>query len=746
MSEAAPFAKTGGLADVGGALPQAQAGLGARVRVFLPFYPRVREGDHSLEPTGVEVPVEIDGRILGARLWRCMKGGVEYLFVDQPEFFDRPGLYGEGGKDYPDNILRFGFFCKAAAEAVLSQGWEVDVLHCHDWQTGLMPVYLATVYREREILRRAAVIYTIHNLAYQGLADFSFLPRLHLPPELDDPGMLEFYGRLSPMKGGIRFSDYVTTVSRTYAREILTARYGCGLEGFLRLKANRIRGIRNGIDVDEWNPGTDPYIEKNYSKEDLSGKAECVRALRREMGLKDRPSRPLVGFIGRLVSQKGVDLILNSLEALVARNLQFVFLGEGEREFAKGLRETARRYPGEVGGVIGYGEPIAHRVTAGADIFLMPSRFEPCGLNQQYALRYGAVPVVHKTGGLADTVIHATERTLSNGRATGFVFRSYSSKDLLWALDRALDLWRDQDTWRRLARNGMSLDLSWSRAARKYLGLYRAARREARGGKRPDLAFAAESPHRGRWGTRLWMGWGPPLPSRYGVKVLDLMVAGPLLLYAWWEIPVQDRVRAGGIQEGRYQDLLLVLEDLDAGERKTRPAGSDLGDSWILVEPGRRYQVHLAFRDGRGELQLLCSSPVVRTPRTLEAGRGAGRGEGAQGGPGREVLPAAPGGGGGFRPERGGEGSSLGRSGGEGDSPPGAEAFSPAGGPGKETPSPRPGGEEPPSPAEAGPPPASLPTSGEWPAEEEEGDLPPSYGMPREPWDVGGWEEVGGDG
>ncbi len=722
MSEAAPFAKTGGLADVGGALPQAQAGLGAKVKVLLPFYRRVREGDHALEPTGVDVPVEIDGKVLGARLWRCLKGGVEYLFVDQPDFFDREGLYGEGGKDYPDNILRFGFFCRAAAEAILSQGWEVDVLHCHDWQTGLLPVYLSTVYRDREVLRRAAVIYTIHNLAYQGLADFSFLPRLHLPPELDDPGMLEFFGRLSPMKGGIRFSDYVTTVSRTYAREILTARYGCGLEGFLRLKANRIRGIRNGIDVDEWDPSKDPHIEKNYSKDDFSGKAECTRALRREMGLDDAPGRPLVGFIGRLVSQKGVDLILNSLEALVARNLQFVFLGEGEKGYAAGLEEMARRFPGKVGGVIGYGEPIAHRVTAGADIFLMPSRFEPCGLNQQYALRYGSVPVVHKTGGLADTVIHATEKTLANGRATGFVFRSYSSKDLLWAVDRALDLWRVPDAWHTLMKNGMSLDLSWERAARKYLGLYRAARREAREGKRPDLAFAAQSPHRGRWGTRLWMDWGPPLPSRYGVMALDLMTAGPFLLYAWWEVPVQDRVDAGGIREGKYSDLLLVLEDIGARERKIRPAGSDLGDSWILVEPGRRYRVHLALREGEGGMRILCSSPVVRTPLSLEGERKAAAavapagGVEAEGGKPAEESPLRE------EPEKAGDLPGPGRPGGAG------KAASP--------------GEE-----EGPPPPASLPSSGEgWTGGGEDPDLPPSYGKPREPWDVGGWKEVGDDG
>jgi len=721
MSEAAPFAKTGGLADVGGALPQAQAGLGARVKVFLPFYPRVREGDHDLEPTGVEVPVEIDGRILGARLWRCFKGGVEYLFVDQPEFFGRPGLYGENGKDYPDNILRFGFFCRAAAEAVLAQGWEVDVLHCHDWQTGLMPVYLATVYREREVLRRAAVIYTIHNLAYQGLADFSFLPRLHLPPELDDPGMLEFFGRLSPMKGGIRFSDYVTTVSRTYAREILTARYGCGLEGFLRLKANRIRGIRNGIDVEEWNPGKDPYIAKNYTVEDISGKAECTRALRREMGLDDEPGRPLVGFIGRLVSQKGVDLILHSLEALVARNLQFVFLGEGEEDYARGLKEMARRYPGKVGGFIGYGEPIAHRVTAGVDIFLMPSRFEPCGLNQQYALRYGSVPVAHKTGGLADTVIHATERTLANGRATGFVFRSYSSKDLLWAMDRALDLWRDRDAWRVLMRNGMSLDLSWTRAARKYLGLYRAARREALEGKRPDLDFAAQSPHRGRWGPRLWMDWGPPLPSRYGVKVVDLMAAGPFLLYAWWEIPVQDRVQVGGIRDGKYQDLLLVLEDVDAGDKKIRPAGSDLGDSWILVDPGRRYRVHLAIRDGEGNTHTLCSSQVVRTPLTLE-------------GPARAGLPAGMEEGVAEAPAQ--ESSSPGAGRGERVLPP--EASPAADLPPSEAPAAPPAGE-----AEEAPDPASEPLQGSpWKREDGPSDLPPSYGSPRLPWDVGGWKEV----
>ena len=387
-----------------------------------------------------------------------------------------------------------------------------------------------------------------------------------------------------------------------------------------------------------------------------------------------------------------------------------------------------------------YGEPVAHRVTAGTDVFLMPSRFEPCGLNQQYALRYGSVPVVHKTGGLADTVIHATEKTLSNGRATGFVFRSYSSKDLLWAVDRALDLWRDPESWRTLMLNGMSLDLSWERAARKYLGLYRAARREAKEGKRPDLAFASQSPHRGRWGPRLWMDWGPPLPSRYGVKALDLMVQGPFLLYAWWEVPVQERVRAGGIQDGRYQDLLLVLEDVDAEERKSRPAGSDLGDSWILVDPGRRYRVHLALKDEGGGLHVLCSSQVVRTPRTLEGesraaalpreeesgetvpekvpspeeiSRPAGREE-----PGKFERAARTG------EKRGGRTGKETPARGRPPSParPGGGASSPGGG-------------------EGSPPPASLPApGGGW--EEADAELPPSYGAPREPWDVGGWEEM----
>ncbi len=466
ISEAVPFAKTGGLADVGGALPQALARLGADVKVILPLYRTIKHGDFKLEPTGLEVPVELDGRITGARIWKKQVEGVEYQFIDSDEWFDRKGLYGENGKDYGDNILRFGFFSRAALEAIAFQGISPEVIHCHDWQTGLVPVYLATIYRERKEFAGTAVIFTIHNLAYQGLADFSFLPRLHLPPGLDDPQMMEFYGRLNPMKGGIRFCDYITTVSRTYAREILTARFGCGLEGFLRQRANRIVGIKNGIDTETWSPERDIYIPYNYSADDISGKRECTLSLKEEAGLEAKKDVPLVAFIGRLVEQKGLDLILGALDAMVSKNIQFVFLGKGDPSIAEALEEARNKYPGIVSGTIGYEEPIAHRITAGADIFLMPSRFEPCGLNQQYALRYGAVPVVHRIGGLADTVIPATRKNLEAGKATGFAFRHYSVEDLLWAIDQSLHLWRDKETWLKIMKKGMSLDLSWDRPAR----------------------------------------------------------------------------------------------------------------------------------------------------------------------------------------------------------------------------------------------------------------------------------------
>ena len=508
------------------------------------------------------------------------------------------------------------------------------------------------------------------------------------------------------MKGGLRFSDYITTVSRTYAREILTAAHGCGLEGFLRQRASRIVGIRNGIDLSIWDPAADPYLGWNYDRDQLERKERCVAALRREMGLESRPEQPLIAFICRLVEQKGVDLILHALDALMRRKVQLVFLGQGNPVFEEALRKALARYPGRMGGVVGYEEPLAHRVTAGADIFLMPSRFEPCGLNQQYALRYGAVPLVHKTGGLADTVISATERNLKAGRATGFSFRRYTPDDLLWAVDRALELWADREGWRALMRQGMAVDLSWERAARKYMSLYRHALDGAAHGPRPGLEEPAPGRRRARWGPGIWLDWGPPLPSRYGREELELMVQGPVVLYAWWELPFASRVKAGGVQDGKYDDLILILEETESGRRILRKAGSDLGDTWILVEPDREYRVHLALRGGDGNLRTLLTSTARRTPPALAREPGP---ESRTGEPASAAPPPAS--------EPPGAGVVLRR--------PGIEAAAQEGDLVPQAGSPPPGS----------PPPGLAPS-------EASAYLPPSYaGGPSIPWDVGGWEE-----
>jgi starch synthase len=474
VAEAVPFAKTGGLADVAGALPPALHDLGVDVRLLMPRYATVDAGRHGLNRVG-EVSVSIGGRLEAAQVWEgILAGKVPVWFLDHPGYYGRPGIYGEGGRDYEDNLARFTCLCRAALNWVRGSGWTPDVFHCHDWHAALLPVYLDTVERGDPALRRAATLFTIHNLAYQGIFPRDQLPVTGLSEEIYW-SRLEFYGSINLMKGALLSADLLNTVSETYAREIQTPEFGHGLDGVLRTRSQDLYGVLNGVDYSVWDPRVDPYIPVRYGPEDLSGKRACKRALQAEFHLPEDPETPLVGMVTRLVDQKGLDLVHACLDRMVAAGAQFVLLGTGDPRYEAAFTEAARRYPRQVGARIGFDEGLAHRIEAGCDMFLMPSRYEPSGLNQLYSLRYGTVPIVRATGGLADSIVDATPEAIARGEANGFVFEAYTP-DALWeAIRRALDVFRNPTLWRTLMQTGMRADFSWNRSARRYVELYERA-------------------------------------------------------------------------------------------------------------------------------------------------------------------------------------------------------------------------------------------------------------------------------
>jgi starch synthase len=466
-SEAFPLIKTGGLADVAGSLPRALQNLGHDVRLVLPGYQSVmsackRRRLLSFEQEGHEVT-----------LWQTMLPGsrVTVWLVDCAEFFDRPGnpYHDTDGSPWHDNGQRFALFCRVVARLAMDRldlDWQPDVVHCNDWQTGLVPVEL----RHESI--RPATLFTIHNLAYQGLFSRQLFTELQLDEALWRLENLEFHGQLSFIKGGLVFADRINTVSPTYAREIQSEPFGHGLDGLLRHVSGRLSGILNGIDEREWNPGSDKQLAQRYNLRTLNKKGANKLALQREFQLKQDETMPLLAMISRLVAQKGIDLLLAALPELLKQPLQLVILGSGERELEQQLKDLVAEHPGRIALTLGYDEALAHRIEAGADIFLMPSRFEPCGLNQLYSLRYGTLPVVSPVGGLADTVVDAD--TSPGGRLpNGFVMTSVSAEALLAASQRALHCLQDGGRWRELQHNAMTQDFSWGKSAQAYLELYR---------------------------------------------------------------------------------------------------------------------------------------------------------------------------------------------------------------------------------------------------------------------------------
>ena len=470
-SEARPFAKTGGLADVLGALPPALQRLGWDATVALPRYRGVSAG--TLSET---FPVTVGGYTRDAGFYEApLADGARALLIDCPDLYDRPGLYSVDNTDYPDNARRFAFLSRAALEYAARRGAGPAVVHAHDWQAGLAPVYLKTLYAAHPVLGGTPSVFTIHNLAYQGVFEPDWLPRLDLGWDQFAIDRLEFYGRISVLKGGINDATAITTVSRRYAEEIQTPAFGFGFDGILRARAADLVGILNGIDTGEWDPAHDPFLPKPFDASDLSGKRDAKVAVLGRYGLPADEAglkRPLIGMVSRMVDQKGFDLIAATLEDLTQLAAAFVVLGTGEPRYQDMWRALAARYPDRIGARIGFDESLAHLIEGGADIFLMPSRFEPCGLNQMYSMRYGTVPVVHGVGGLADTVADYSPRSK---RSTGFVFADYTPPALLEALNRACTIFGDAGKWRALQAAGMRQDFSWDRSAREYVKIYERA-------------------------------------------------------------------------------------------------------------------------------------------------------------------------------------------------------------------------------------------------------------------------------
>ncbi len=486
--EATPFAKTGGLADVAGALPLALGGLGHRVTVVLPRYRATPAG----RPVGRVLVALGPDRFSGGLSEHLAGDGVRAVVVDCPELFDREHLYGTGDGDYADNARRFAFLGRAALEVAIASGERPDVVHAHDWQAGLTPLYLNTAYADHPLLSGVPTVFTIHNLAYQGLFPPAWLSALDLPSSLFTVEGIEYWGQVSFLKAGIRFSDVITTVSARYAREIQTAGSGFGFEGLLSSRAETLVGIPNGIDTTVWNPATDEYLPVRYSAAALDGKRAAKRALLEVLGLSaDETSlaRPLVGMVSRMVDQKGFDLLSASAARLLALPAAFVLLGSGDPRYEREWLALASEQPTRVGVRIGFDDRLAHLIIAGADLFLMPSRFEPCGLSQMYALRYGTIPVVRATGGLDDTVSDWNPETRTG---TGFKFEDYTPEALVSALERALAAYAQPTAWRVQQTAGMQADFSWDASARQYVRVYdqatRLARRGAAGPGRAALA------------------------------------------------------------------------------------------------------------------------------------------------------------------------------------------------------------------------------------------------------------------
>jgi len=471
-SECVPFSKTGGLADVVGALPRALVSAGHQVSVYVPRYRQTQLKGPQVVVGSITIP--FDDRYRFCSVVSAGKlSGVSFYFVDYPPFFEREALYGTPAGDYPDNAERFALFSRAVLEASKILGVP-QIFHCHDWQSALVPVLLHTQYAEDPAFRDVATVFTIHNMGYQGLFPPDTLPLLTLPWDLFTISRMEFFGNVDFLKGALVFSDFITTVSKKYSQEIQTTEFGFGLEGVLRTRSSTVTGILNGVDYDEWSPESDKFIVARYSPQDLSGKIKCKQDLIAAFGItKADPRLPVIGIVSRFAAQKGFDLIAQIMERLAREEMIIVALGNGDKTYEDLFLRLAKQFPQKIAVKVAYDNEIAHKIEGGSDMFLMPSKYEPCGLNQIYSLRYGTVPVVRATGGLDDTIDHWDPRT---GKGTGFKFTDYNGEALLLTIKEALRAFRDQISWQQLMRNGMNKDFSWGASAKEYIRVYERAR------------------------------------------------------------------------------------------------------------------------------------------------------------------------------------------------------------------------------------------------------------------------------
>jgi len=471
-SECVPFSKTGGLADVVGALPKALVELGHTVSVYLPRYKQTKLEGSKVLLRSITIPFDDKYRFCSV-LDGGQHSGVQFYFIDYPPFFDREALYGSPAGDYPDNAERFALYSRAVLEASKILGVP-QIFHCHDWQSALVPVLLRTSYAEDTMFRSTATLFTIHNIGYQGLFPADTLPLLMLPWDLFTIDKMEFFGKINFLKGALVFSDFINTVSRKYSQEIQTPEYGFGLEGVLRQRSATVSGILNGVDYSEWSPEQDKLIARSFSASDMEGKRECKRDLLQQFGFANANLElPVVGIVSRFARQKGFDLITQIANDLARLPLVLTVLGNGDKEYEELFLRLQHQFPQKFAVKVAYDNAVAHKIEAGSDMFLMPSRYEPCGLNQIYSLKYGTVPVVRATGGLDDTIEHWDART---GKGTGFKFTDYNGEALLLTIKEALRAFRDQNSWQQLMRNGMNKDFSWNASAKEYVRVYERVR------------------------------------------------------------------------------------------------------------------------------------------------------------------------------------------------------------------------------------------------------------------------------
>jgi starch synthase len=468
-SEVFPFAKTGGLADVAGALPKALQKIGVEVRIITPKYKGVEEKGFPVMYTGHRISCPVSHKAVDAEIAESRYNGIPVYLVDKDEYYYRDSLYSTQDGDYIDNAERFVFFSKSIIEAVRATGFYPDVIHCNDWQTALVPVFLKTLYRHDPELSRIATLLTIHNLGYQGLFWHLDWHLLNIGWEYFTPSFLEFYGKINFLKGGIVFSDIINTVSKKYSEEIQTPEFGAGLDGILRTREDDLYGIVNGIDYDEWDPKRDAYIPANYDVQHLEHKRTCKKALQKAFGLPADENIPVISSISRLAAQKGFDLVSDGLERLLSLGVQYILLGTGERKYHELLADLAQKHSDAFALKIAYDNALAHLIEAGSDMFLMPSRYEPCGLNQLYSLRYGTVPIVRAVGGLDDTIKDNPDGSESR---TGFKFYEYTAEAMVQSIERALAAHRNNQEWISLVKRCMEQDFSWEKSAEEYRSLY----------------------------------------------------------------------------------------------------------------------------------------------------------------------------------------------------------------------------------------------------------------------------------